>query len=654
MKTQYRPELDGLRAIAILAVLFNHFGIGRVEGGFAGVDIFFVLSGFLITVQCARSGGDLRWAQIRDFYIRRFWRIAPAYYVVILLTVAIGARLMLADDVRRMGHSALASALFAANVYFNQDMGYFAASAIYSPLLHLWSLGVEAQFYVIWPLALRLALRRPTRVQLLFVAAIGLASFAASTLLSIHDVKTAFFSLPSRLWEFCLGASVALAPGPASSDALWRKLGWATTGALAVLLATPFLVNNEALWPAPTALIVTLATATLILGAQQPTSFAQRLLSLAPMVWVGRISYSLYLVHWPLLTLATYAVFPTAGLLLRAALMLASFPLAWLLHRFVEAPLRGAYRSDRRWRTALTAGMPAAALGLAGWFGVQTALPAPHEAEAPGRSLSTCRSADWGAPWPDACLMGAGDAPPVAALWGDSHAGHFASGFAEAFGERREAIAAFTKPSCPPLPGLRVTTNGFGGRADCETQNARVLAYILATPSIKTIYLAGRWAGYSDPTRFGNELGGRYFLVSKAQPFASAENSRQLMRQALIAVAQTLSKAGRTVVLIEQAPEMGFDAGRCAELLAPAEAQTRCTVTRPAVMERQRDAEAIFAAVRAAAPSMRVLDPRRALCDAERCYAVVNGKGLYADFHHLSDAGSKWVVRFFVKQEQAD
>jgi hypothetical protein len=112
--------------------------------------------------------------------------------------------------------------------------------------------------------------------------------------------------------------------------------------------------------------------------------------------------------------------------------------------------------------------------------------------------------------------------------------------------------------------------------------------------------------------------------------------------------------AGKTVALIEQTPEMGFDARRCAELLAPAEAQTRCTVTRPAVMERQRDAEAIFAAVRAAAPSMRVLDPRRALCDAERCYAVVNGKGLYADFHHLSDAGSKWIVPFLLKQEETD
>jgi peptidoglycan/LPS O-acetylase OafA/YrhL len=654
MKTQYRPELDGLRAIAILFVLFDHFEIGRVDGGFAGVDIFFVLSGFLITAQCAQFGTELRWPQIRDFYVRRFWRIAPAYYAVILLTIAIGAQVMLADDMRGAGRSALASALFAANVYFNQNMGYFAASAIYSPLLHLWSLGVEAQFYLVWPLALRLALRRPTRSRLLIVAAIGLASFAVSTLLSIHDGKTAFFSLPSRLWEFCIGAGLALAPDLPSSIAARPLSKWATTAALVTLLAAPFFIDSDMLWPAPTALIVTAATAAVILGARHPASLAHRLLSLAPMVWVGRISYSLYLVHWPLLTLATYAVFPTAGLLLRAALMLASLPLAWLLYRFVEAPLRGAYRSDRRWRTALTAGMPAAALGLAGWFGVQTALPAPHEVEAPGRSLSTCRSADWGAPWPDACLMGASDAPPVAALWGDSHAGHFASGFAEAFGERREAIAAFTKPSCPPLPGLRVATNDFGGRADCEAQNARVLAYILATPSIKTVYLAGRWAAYVEAARFGKESGGRYFLIRQAQPRASVETSRELMRQALIAVSQTLSRAGKAVVLIEQTPEMGFDAGRCAELLTPAEAATRCTVPREAVMSRQRNAEAIIAAVRAVAPGLRVVDPRRVLCDADLCYAVRNGESLYGDFHHLSDEGSKWVVPLLLRQAEAN
>ncbi len=292
MKTQYRPELDGLRAIAILFVLFDHFEIGRLDGGFAGVDIFFVLSGFLITAQCAQFGAELRWPQIRDFYVRRFWRIAPAYYAVILLTIVIGAQVMLADDMRGAGRSALASALFAANVYFNQNMGYFAASAIYSPLLHLWSLGVEAQFYLVWPLALRLALRRPTRSRLLIVAAIGLVSFAVSTLLSIHDGKTAFFSLPSRLWEFCIGAGLALAPQFAARVAQWRHASRLAAAALAVLLVAPFLFDGDSAWPAPLAAIAVAATAALILSARGPGGVAHRLLSLSPLTWLGRISCS--------------------------------------------------------------------------------------------------------------------------------------------------------------------------------------------------------------------------------------------------------------------------------------------------------------------------------------------------------------------------
>ena len=142
-------------------MLLGHFDLAPFGGGFAGVDVFFVLSGFLITAQCADAGDSLPWRRI-GIYLRRFWRIAPAYLAVVAATAFIGAHLMLADDARRLETSALASALFAANLYFNNDLGYFAPSAIYSPLLHLWSLGVEAQFYLVWPLAIRFALPRPT------------------------------------------------------------------------------------------------------------------------------------------------------------------------------------------------------------------------------------------------------------------------------------------------------------------------------------------------------------------------------------------------------------------------------------------------------------------------------------------------------------
>ena len=168
------------------------------------------------------------------------------------------------------------------------------------------------------------------------------------------------------------------------------------------------------------------------------------------------------------------------------------------------------------------------------------------------------------------------------------------------------------------------------------------------------MFLAAIWAAYADGRRFGRESGGLYHLVDADHRFPSIATSRLLLRDRLIAVSQTLSRAGKAVVLIEQTPEMGFDAGRCARLLTPAEAATRCAVPRATVMNRQRNAEAIIAAVRVAASGLRVVDPRRVLCDADWCYAVRNGESLYGDFQHLSDEGSEWVVPLLLKQVETN
>jgi peptidoglycan/LPS O-acetylase OafA/YrhL len=649
-----RPELDGLRAIAIAFVLLGHFDLAPFDGGFAGVDVFFVLSGFLITAQCARSRDALPWRQIGAFYLRRFWRIAPAYLVVVAATVMIGAHMMLADDARRLETSALASALFAANIYFNNDLGYFAPSAIYSPLLHLWSLGVEAQFYLVWPIALRLALPRPTAKRLAIVAAIAAVSFLLSLAWSFFDAKTAFFSLPSRLWEFVLGGAIALAPAFADRLAGWRFAGHAGLLALAALLAAPFVIDGDMAWPAPAALMVTVPTAVVILCARD-AGWARRLLSLPPIVWLGQISYSLYLVHWPLVTLATYAIFPEASAAMRVALLGVSLLLAWGLHVAIETPFRAAYRSPGLRRGAALGAAGALALGVGPWLcGLETAARAPAVAQ-PDDPAAACRAlAGWSGPPGEACLSGGGDGPPVVALWGDSHAGQLAPGFAHAYAARGETLLAFTKPSCPPLPGVRVSTNLLNAHAECEKDNARALAYLLAAPSIKTVFLAGRWAAYADANRFGRETGGRYYLTDAARSLPSVATSRVVMRDSLIAVTRALSEAGKTVILVAQTPEMGFDAGRCFRLLDAASAAQRCAVARASVVARRRSADAIIAAVRAAAPVLHVVDPLPAMCDSERCEAVSNGVGLYRDFHHLSEAGADRLVPALLREAGSD
>ena len=653
--SERRPELDGLRAIAIALVLLGHFDLAPFGGGFAGVDVFFVLSGFLITVQCAEAGDSLPWRRIGKFYVRRFWRIAPAYLVVVAATALVGAHMMLADDARRLEMSALASALFAANLYFNNDLGYFAPSAIYSPLLHLWSLGVEAQFYLVWPLAIRFALPRPTAKRLAIVAAITAVSFAFSAAMSFFDAKTAFFSLPSRLWEFSAGAAVALAPQSAARVAQWRHAGRLAAAALALLLVAPFLFDGDSAWPAPLAAIVVAPTAALILCARGPSGAAHRLLSLPPLTWLGRISYSLYLVHWPLVTFATYSVFPAAAPAARVALLAASIVAGWGLNAAVENPFRFAYRSPSLRRWAAVGAAAAIVLGAASWLAIPAATaPATLASETETHSAACHPPANWRGSLGDACLMGAGDSSPTAALWGDSHAAQLVEGFDHAFAAKGEAAVAFYRPSCPPLPGLSVSTNLFNAHHDCENRNAQTLAFLLASPSIKTVFLAARWAAYADGRRFGRESGGLYYLVDADHRFPSIATSRLLLRDRLIAVAQTLLAAGKTVVVIEQTPEMGFDAGRCFRLLDPAVAAERCVVPRAAVVERHRAADAAIAAAREVVPQMRLVDPLPALCGETLCYAVRDGVGLYNDFHHLSRAGADRLVPDLLRQVQID
>ncbi len=358
------------------------------------------------------------------------------------------------------------------------------------------------------------------------------------------------------------------------------------------------------------------------------------------MTWLGRISYSLYLVHWPVVTLATYAVFPAAAPAARVALLAASVVLAWGLNAAIENPFRVAYRSPRRQRWATAGGAIAIALGAAAWLAVPDAAQTIGVAADATPMAKPCRPpAHWNGKPGDACLLG-GEAAPTAAVWGDSHAGHLSATFASAYGAADKGAVGFFRPSCPPLPGVRVSTNLFNAHRDCEKDNAQVLAYLLASPSISTVFLAARWAAYADARRVGRETGGVYYLVDAAHRWPSIATSRRLLRERLIAVAQTLVAAGKTVVVVRQTPEMGFDAGRCFQLLGAAAAK-RCVVPRAAVVERNAAADAAIDAARLAVPQLRVVDPLTTLCDDAFCYAVRDGVALYGDFHHLSAAGAQ-------------
>jgi peptidoglycan/LPS O-acetylase OafA/YrhL len=351
--TGFRPDLEGLRGVAILLVLAFHAGIPGFAGGFVGVDVFFVLSGFLITGLLLRERLETGGVDLRAFYARRARRILPAAAVVLVLTLIAAAFLAPPLDLPRFASDAAASALSVGNIRFaSQSVGYFSASESPSPFLHYWSLGVEEQFYLIWPALLILAARwgRPAAAIAAALVIVFATSLLAAVVLTDVSAPWAFYSLPTRAWQLALGgllAAVPLLAGSRAPSPLLAGIGW--LGLLAVVAAGSVLISPDTPYPGIAAILPTVGTAALILSGTRPGS-PGAILAAWPLRFLGRISFSLYLIHWPILIL------PAAGLALgaelpileRLLLCVAAIALAWLSWRLVEEPFhRGRMFSGR-------------------------------------------------------------------------------------------------------------------------------------------------------------------------------------------------------------------------------------------------------------------------------------------------------------------
>lgn len=338
----YRPDVDGLRALAVLPVVLFHMGVPGFFGGFIGVDVFFVISGYLITGIIARDLHAGRFS-ILEFYRRRVVRIFPALFVMLGVVSALAAWTLLPSELIRYGKALAATAGFGSNFVFYAESGYFEPDGHTKALLHTWSLAVEEQFYLFWPLILAGLHARAAASVRWISAAITVASFAFALWLLKWDPTAAFFLIPSRAWELMIGALIAVMPALPARHRLLRE-ALALGGIIGILIGVKF-YNAGVPFPGPAALLPCLGAAAIIVAGGAGTSLGAKLLSWRPVVFVGKISFSLYLWHWPVI------VFVQVGLLMdqtwpvRAAELVASLLLAYLSWRYVEQPVRlGAVR----------------------------------------------------------------------------------------------------------------------------------------------------------------------------------------------------------------------------------------------------------------------------------------------------------------------
>lgn len=341
----YRTEIDGLRALAVLPVIAYHAGFAGFSGGFVGVDIFFVISGYLITSILLDELQNQRFTLL-GFYERRIRRILPALFLVLAATTAAAGWLLLPHEMAAFGRSLMAVIIFASNILFWKESDYFATESEYIPLLHTWSLAVEEQYYLIFPLLLAFLWKFGRQPIWLVLGSLTLLGIATCEWLWRVDAGANFYLLPSRFWELLLGALAALYLNKQTPVQGWPAQILAALGLVLILGSIVFL-NTSLPFPSSYALFPTLG-ATLIILFAAPTNLAGQLLALKPLVWIGLISYSAYLWHQPLLVFARMQPYIEASLWLMAAMALSSLVLAWLSWRYVERPFRNRQRFTRR------------------------------------------------------------------------------------------------------------------------------------------------------------------------------------------------------------------------------------------------------------------------------------------------------------------
>ena len=641
---RYRRDIDGLRALAVLPVVLFHAGFSWFPGGYVGVDVFFVISGFLITSLILNEITKGRFS-VASFYERRIRRIFPALFTVLVFSAAIATWLFLPDLLASFAKSLIATASFLSNHFFYREIGYFAAPADTKPLLHTWSLAVEEQFYIVFPIFMVLACRWGGRRWLYIVA----AGFAASLALSIWMTETnpagAFYLAPGRAWELLLGSMLAAGALP-KIGTQWLREALAISG-VALIAYAVFCFSASRPFPGPAALIPCLGTAFFLYAGDDGSSITARILSVQPIVFVGLISYSLYLWHWPLLAFARYWFFEGLAPIQLTSIILASFVLATLSWKFVEQPFRMRRVAVGR-RSMFSVAATGIAVTLA--FGVMTersgGWPSRLSAEAQailstaskksatkGLDRCTMRGMEWN------CTL---DAPTYShfAVWGDSHAARMRIAIDEAAKRHGETVDYFVRAGCTPVPGFE------RGDRDCGRRNAAVLGTLIASPDIHTIVLISRFATYLYDSR--KSVGGTdqsLTITATGQPNLDAQSLRILFAKKLRESVEALVAAGKRVVIVYPVPEIGYQVPQAAQryLFMHRDLDTLKGPSPEAYRERQAGVFAMLDGLGNLNAIVR-LYPHRRLCDAQKCRVYANGSLLYLDDDHLSDAGARYLA----------
>jgi peptidoglycan/LPS O-acetylase OafA/YrhL len=637
----YRSDIDGLRAIAVLSVVGFHAFPGLIHGGFIGVDVFFVISGFLISTILVN---DLKANQFSfsNFFARRIRRIFPSLILVLLFCFIFGWLDLLPDEFQQLGKHIAGGTGFIDNFLYWYEIGYFDQSAETKPLLHLWSLGVEEQFYLIFPLILWLGFQKTWNIKVFYV--LFLASFSLNIWLSFTAPSAAFFLPFSRFWEFLIGYFVAIEISHTSEKTFFKKLVNENSQIISVvgfvLLAITFMgVSPKSIFPGFWALLPTIGTA-LILLTPQSKWVNRHLLSNSLLVKLGLISYPLYLWHWPLLSFAHIMQGETPSSVVRLIAIGISLLLAWLSYRYIELPIRFGESLQYKTQSLIAIMLFVGGLGIAAIIGNGFPDRIPEKFrqiqglfQRSDNASAECVS-KFGGGGNSYCQIGDISRTPTALLIGDSHAGHFFAGLNEYYLKKGGNLLNMGAGGCPPYIDIdfgKSLTNSLPLECHHYKDAFKVL---FETPSIETVIFAFDHSTY---------LKNNYEMHFKGGKNTQGDNL-QISTKAFKETIERINSTNRKVVLIYDMPDITIDLRKCFAI-RPIELGSKACKIDSGIWIKDFDNYNRMIDSILKTEKMNVFMSQEFMGDN----FPINKDGLpmYSDKTHLSKLGSKFFTQFY-------
>ncbi len=645
---RYRSDIDGLRAIAVLAVVLYHFFPNQLPGGYVGVDVFFVISGYLITQIILGKLVTQQWS-IADFYVRRIRRILPAVTVMLLMTIGMGWLFFAGAEWQEIGRHVIAGVGFFPNILLYTDINYFNTDITHKPLLHLWSLGVEEQFYIGWPIALAVAYRQRRNIGYLMVG-IVLFSFISNIMLVARDPEAAFYLPFTRMWELALGGLLALrALTPHTPFSASQKHSLSVIGMIAIIASCWFFDKNI-LFPGYWALIPVIGATALI--AAGPDGFINKqLLARRLLVLVGLISFPLYLWHWPILRFG--ALFANS-LTIKLLLIGISVGCALISYFFVEKPLRYG-----RWShvpplailaTTALVGVIGVSIAYGLWNSRKSNLADDITLQQAKAQIVPCTTI-MTQPFRGACIRHTSKKTTQSdyIVIGDSHAHALALGLVDA--NAPHTVTAISRIGCYAAVGIdfyeQLNQKPFG--CDDNQSFAGVFALLESQNSTRhrTIFVLGRYSMIQTRNLNASDQWRRYLQLAGPRQELSDSQRATILADALSETLQRLSALpNTTVVFVHQVPELDFSPKQCYynPLRVLPHSTITCTTNQATVTQFFAPYKAALAPVLARHPAVQVYDPLPLFCDGTTCAAFDKNHFWYNDATHISIAGAQRIA----------